>query len=177
MTKNYLFVAINLYIFLMLIIFLVKPKIIFHKNGTAKQFGLGQPDKTILPIWFVSIFGAIFSYMISLIFNQQESTNQGYQLSNDDTPVRNSNYQWGVKNNYQEGGNLDHRYYHTNGDMNRMYDNRKPEASRRVNYDSHLNNSFNSYNMTGGGYQPYNTKFEGHSNFLQKDMIDWNKQW
>jgi hypothetical protein len=41
-----------------------KPKLIFYEDGTLKDFGLGYKNKTIIPIWLVSVVVAIMSYMI-----------------------------------------------------------------------------------------------------------------
>lgn len=56
--------AILLFLFFFGTIHLVKPQFIYEKDGSFRPFGIGYQNKTILPIWIVSIVLAIFSYII-----------------------------------------------------------------------------------------------------------------
>ena len=59
--------SIILYIFLLLIILIIKPRFIFNKNGEVKHFGTDYNENTtILPLWLLCILLAIFSYYIIL---------------------------------------------------------------------------------------------------------------
>ena len=62
--------SIYLFLTLMMIIHYLKPKIIYDENGGFRPFGLGYRNKTILPIWLVSIFIAILSYLLILIYTR-----------------------------------------------------------------------------------------------------------
>jgi hypothetical protein len=55
--------AIFLFIFLMILVHLVKPAFLYDEDGSFRQFGIGYRKKTIVPIWAVSIILAIFSYL------------------------------------------------------------------------------------------------------------------
>lgn len=50
-------------IFLSIIHFLIRPSIVYNKDGSFKQFGIGYQNKTVVPIWVVCIILAIFSYL------------------------------------------------------------------------------------------------------------------
>ena len=59
--------SIILYIFLLLIILIIKPRFIFNKDGEVKHFGTDYNENTtILPLWLLCILLAIFSYYIIL---------------------------------------------------------------------------------------------------------------
>jgi len=59
--------SIILYIFLLLIILVIKPRFIFTKDGDVKHFGTDYNENTtILPLWLVCILLAIISYYIVL---------------------------------------------------------------------------------------------------------------
>jgi len=66
--NNKILVSIILFILIFLIIILMKPTIIFDKNGKLREFGIGYKNKTILPIWLAIIIIAIFSYLGVLYF-------------------------------------------------------------------------------------------------------------
>ena len=66
--KNINLVSISIFLILFIVIILSKPSFIFDKYGKPREFGLGYKNKTIIPIWLVIIFLAIFSYLIVLYF-------------------------------------------------------------------------------------------------------------
>ena len=72
---NRLKYAFYCYIFLMVLLIICKPKIMFQNNGAPKQFGTGGEEKTIFPFWLAAILGAIFSYIasINIIFRMDHS--------------------------------------------------------------------------------------------------------
>jgi len=49
-----------------IIIYQLKPRFIFHENGSFKQFGLTK-DKTIYPYWLVIIISGFLIYSVCLI--------------------------------------------------------------------------------------------------------------
>lgn len=63
-------VTISIIIFLVLIAIVhsVKPAFAYKEDGTFRTFGLGYRNKTVVPIWIVSIALAIFSYLFVLYF-------------------------------------------------------------------------------------------------------------
>jgi hypothetical protein len=46
----------------------MKPKFMFNKDGTIKNFGLGYTKKTVLPIWLIAIILAIISYVVVIYY-------------------------------------------------------------------------------------------------------------
>ena len=55
-------VAIILYIVLFTVINVVQPALMYNPDGSLKSFGLGYRNKTIIPVWLISIFLAIIAY-------------------------------------------------------------------------------------------------------------------
>jgi len=58
---------LNVTIFLFLVLFtlvhLLKPGLVYDKDGSFREFGVGYRHKTVIPIWVVSIVLAILSYI------------------------------------------------------------------------------------------------------------------
>jgi len=58
---------LNVTIFLFLVLFtlvhLLKPGLVYEKDGSFRDFGVGYRHKTVIPIWVVSIVLAILSYL------------------------------------------------------------------------------------------------------------------
>jgi hypothetical protein len=66
--------AILLYFVLMILIFYFQPSLVYCKKYKSfRQFGLGYSDKTILPIWLVSILLAIISYLGMLFLYENDN--------------------------------------------------------------------------------------------------------
>ena len=42
---------------------LIKPSFLYNQDGSIRQFGIGYKNKTILPIWLLSIILGILSYL------------------------------------------------------------------------------------------------------------------
>jgi hypothetical protein len=42
---------------------LLKPGLVYDKDGSFREFGVGYRHKTVIPIWVVSIVLAILSYI------------------------------------------------------------------------------------------------------------------
>jgi hypothetical protein len=57
-------ISIVIFCFLFFIIQLVKPSILYEKDGSLRPFGIGTKNKTILPIWLLSIILGILSYLV-----------------------------------------------------------------------------------------------------------------
>lgn len=62
--KNIISSSIILFILSYTLIMIIKPNIVFDKNGNLRDFGIGRKNKTILPAWLVSLIIAIISYLI-----------------------------------------------------------------------------------------------------------------
>ncbi len=62
--KKKVSLAIYIFIILFIIIQYIKPDFIYTKSGSIRQFGLGYKNKTILPMWLITIILAIISYYI-----------------------------------------------------------------------------------------------------------------
>jgi len=59
-------VSFSIFLFVIaisIIHFILRPSIIYNKNGSFKEFGIGYMNKTVTPIWFVCIILGIFSYL------------------------------------------------------------------------------------------------------------------
>jgi uncharacterized membrane protein YozB (DUF420 family) len=62
-------------ILLFLVIFgtfhLSQPAFLYNPDGSIRQFGVGYRNKTILPIWLLSIILGILSYLFVLFYLAQ----------------------------------------------------------------------------------------------------------
>ena len=67
MKQHIISFAIALYILVYVVLNRLKPNFLYTNSGVLRSFGLNYKNKTILPIWLVSIFIAILSY-ISLLY-------------------------------------------------------------------------------------------------------------
>jgi hypothetical protein len=72
---NYMFVKKNVALFSLIIflsiyisIYLFKPDFLFNQDGSIRVFGIGYRNKTILPLWLLSIILGIFSYLFVLYY-------------------------------------------------------------------------------------------------------------
>mgnify|MGYP001167529922 FL=1 len=59
-------VSLAIYIFILLFasIQYIKPSFIYTNQGCIREFGLGYKNKTVLPLWFITIILAVLSYYI-----------------------------------------------------------------------------------------------------------------
>jgi uncharacterized membrane protein YozB (DUF420 family) len=64
--KHATFVSIFLFIVLYIYIQVIKPSYVYNKNGTLRTFGVGYKNKTIIPLWLVSIILGILCYVFVL---------------------------------------------------------------------------------------------------------------
>ena len=60
--------AIILFLILFTLFHYMKPDFAYGKDGEFRQFGVGYKNKTVVPIWLVSIALAIISYTIVLYY-------------------------------------------------------------------------------------------------------------
>ena len=73
MLKNYVrenapLAAIILFIFIFGSIQMMKPACFYNKDGSIRHFGVGYRNKTILPIWLLSIVLGILCYLAVLVY-------------------------------------------------------------------------------------------------------------
>lgn len=67
--KNTILMSIILFLILFGIIQLMKPSFLYNPDGSIREFGIGYKNKTILPIWLLSIILGILCYLIILFYN------------------------------------------------------------------------------------------------------------
>jgi hypothetical protein len=73
MLKNYVrenapLAAIILFLFIFGSIQMIKPICFYNKDGSIRHFGVGYRNKTILPIWLLSIVLGILCYLAVLVY-------------------------------------------------------------------------------------------------------------
>jgi hypothetical protein len=61
-------IAIFIFLLSFTLIHIIKPSLIYNKEGGFRPFGLGYKHKTVVPIWVISIIIAIFSYLAVLSY-------------------------------------------------------------------------------------------------------------
>ena len=66
--QNVTIVSIILFLTIFGIIQMLKPAFLYNKDGSVREFGIVYKNKTILPIWLVSILLGILSYLFVLYF-------------------------------------------------------------------------------------------------------------
>ena len=65
---NVTLVSIILFITIFSMIQLSKPAFLYNTNGSIREFGVGYKNKTILPIWLLSIVLGIVCYLIVVYY-------------------------------------------------------------------------------------------------------------
>lgn len=73
MNRNYVRENATLFsIVLFLIMFgaiqMMKPAFLYNKDGSIREFGVGYKNKTILPIWLLSLILGILSYLFIMYY-------------------------------------------------------------------------------------------------------------
>jgi hypothetical protein len=63
LAQNKLSFAILLFLIIFSVIHYLKPALIYNEHGGFRHFGLGYKQKTVIPIWIVSIVLAIMCYL------------------------------------------------------------------------------------------------------------------
>ena len=76
MIKNYVrenlsLSAIILFLFIFGLIQMSKPMCFYNKDGSIRHFGIGYKNKTILPIWLLSIVLGILCYLFVLVYTSR----------------------------------------------------------------------------------------------------------
>jgi hypothetical protein len=65
---NVTLVAIILFVTIFSMIQLSKPAFLYNTDGSIREFGVGYKNKTILPIWLLSIVLGIVCYLIVMYY-------------------------------------------------------------------------------------------------------------
>ena len=65
---NVTLVSIILFIIIFSMIQLSKPAFLYNTDGSIREFGVGYKNKTILPIWLLSIVLGIVCYLIVMYY-------------------------------------------------------------------------------------------------------------
>ena len=66
--NNINLVAILLFLIVFGFIQIVKPAFLYNLDGSIREFGVGYKNKTILPVWLLSIVLGILSYLFVLYY-------------------------------------------------------------------------------------------------------------
>ncbi len=66
--NNVPLVSIIIFIILFSIIQIIKPSFLYKQDGSIREFGIGYRNKTIFPIWLLSIVLGILSYLFVLYY-------------------------------------------------------------------------------------------------------------
>lgn len=67
--KNTTLMSIILFIIIFTFIQLLKPSFLYNNDGSIREFGIGYKNKTILPVWLLSIILGILSYVLVLFYS------------------------------------------------------------------------------------------------------------
>ena len=66
--NNVTLVSIILFVTIFSMIQLSKPMFLYNTDGSIRDFGVGYKNKTILPIWLLSIVLGIVCYLIVVYY-------------------------------------------------------------------------------------------------------------
>lgn len=66
--QNIKSISLLIYVVFFTLLILNKPIFLFNEDGSVKEFGLNNINKTVLPLWLIIIGIAILSYMCVLYY-------------------------------------------------------------------------------------------------------------
>jgi len=66
--QNINLVAIVLFIIIFTLIQWIKPSFLYNKDGSLREFGIGYRNKTIFPLWLLSLVLGIFCYLFVIFY-------------------------------------------------------------------------------------------------------------
>jgi hypothetical protein len=66
--QNITLAAVVLFVYLFGLIQYMKPAFLYNSDGSIREFGIAYKNKTILPIWLLSIVLGILSYLAVMYF-------------------------------------------------------------------------------------------------------------
>lgn len=68
---NKISISILMFLVIFSLIHYLKPGLLYTKDGGFREFGVGYRNKTVIPIWVVSIILAILCYFSVNLYLQQ----------------------------------------------------------------------------------------------------------
>jgi len=71
--NNPILVSIILFLTIFICFQLLKPGFLYNKDGSLRQFGVGYRNKTILPVWLLSLVLGILSYLFVQFYLSKHS--------------------------------------------------------------------------------------------------------
>ena len=66
--ENITLFAVVLFVIIFGIIQLMKPACFYNRDGSIREFGIGYRNKTILPIWLLSLVLGILCYLAVMFY-------------------------------------------------------------------------------------------------------------
>ena len=66
--QNKILVSIILFITIFYLLQIMKPSFLYNKDGSLREFGIGYKNKTIFPLWLLSLVLGIICYLFILYF-------------------------------------------------------------------------------------------------------------
>ena len=66
--ENITLVSVVLFIIIFGIIQMIKPACFYNRDGSVREFGIGYRNKTILPIWLMSLVLGILCYLAVMYY-------------------------------------------------------------------------------------------------------------
>ena len=66
--ENITLISVILFIIIFGGIQLMKPACFYNKDGSIREFGVGYKNKTILPVWLLSLLLGILCYLAVLYY-------------------------------------------------------------------------------------------------------------
>lgn len=66
--ENITLIAVILFIIIFGTIQMMKPACLYNRDGSIREFGIGYKNKTILPIWLLSLLLGILCYLAVLYY-------------------------------------------------------------------------------------------------------------
>tara|TARA_Y100000816_G_scaffold286619_1_gene268056 strand:+ start:20224 stop:20466 length:243 start_codon:yes stop_codon:yes gene_type:complete len=69
---NVVLAAIVIYIILYGTVVLAQPSFLYKPDSTLRQFGVGYRNKTILPMWLLSLILGIVSYLAVIYYMEYQ---------------------------------------------------------------------------------------------------------
>ena len=66
--ENITLIAVILFIIIFGIIQMMKPACFYNRDGSIREFGIGYRNKTILPIWLLSLVLGVLCYLAVLYY-------------------------------------------------------------------------------------------------------------
>ena len=66
--ENATLFAIILFLIMFVSIQMMKPACLYNNDGSIREFGVGYRNKTIMPIWLLSVILGILSYLFVMYY-------------------------------------------------------------------------------------------------------------